>query len=115
VIFTDPHVAAVGLTEEAARDAGIDVLVISKTTAATAGASFVGRETKGSSQLIVDRARDVVIGATFVGTEVAEFLHAATLAVVGEIPLRRLCECVPAFPTRSEIWLTLLEAWEAAA
>jgi len=115
VIFTDPHVAAVGLTEAAARDAGIDVLVISRTTAGTAGASFVGRDTAGSTQLVIDRARDVVIGATFVGIEVADFLHAATIAVVGEIPLRRLFECVPAFPTRSEIWLKLLEAWESAS
>jgi len=114
VIFTDPHVAAVGLTEAAAREAQIDVLVISQPTAGTAGASFVGRSTPGTSQLVVDRARDVVVGATFVGAEIAEFLHAATLAVVGEIPLARLTHCVPAFPTRSEIWLTLLEAWEDA-
>ena len=114
VIFTDPHVAAVGLTEAAAREAQIDVLVISQPTAGTAGASFVGRNTPGTSQLVVDRARDVVVGATFVGAEIAEFLHAATVAVVGEIPLGRLTHCVPAFPTRSEIWLTLLEAWEDA-
>ena len=50
------------------------------------------------------------MGATFTGPEVAEFLHAATIAVVGEVPLDRLFHAVPAFPTRSEVWLYLLEA-----
>jgi len=36
-------------------------------------------------------------------------LHAATVAVVGEIPLERLRHAVPPFPTRSELWLSLLE------
>ena len=52
----------------------------------------------------------MIVGATFTGPEVAEFLHAATIAVVGEVPLERLFHAVPAFPTRSEVWLYLLEA-----
>jgi hypothetical protein len=40
---------------------------------------------------------------------VADFLHAATIAVVAELPLERLRHAVPPFPTRSEIWLSLLE------
>ena len=113
VIFTDPQVAAVGLTEAGARDAGLGVRVVSVGTDATAGASFVGRSTGGASQLVVDAAREVVVGATFVGYEVGEWLHAATIAVVGEVPIERLWDCVPAFPTRSEVWLRLLEAYEA--
>jgi pyruvate/2-oxoglutarate dehydrogenase complex dihydrolipoamide dehydrogenase (E3) component len=113
VIFTDPQVAAVGMTEAAARDAGLDVRTVSFPTSGTAGASFVGRFTPGTAQLVVDASRDVVVGATFVGFEVAEWLHAATIAVVGEIPIARLWDCVPAFPTRSEVWLRLLEAYEA--
>ena len=112
VIFTDPQVAAVGMTEAAARAAGLQVRTVSHPSSGTAGASFVGRSTPGSSQLVVDAARDVIVGATFVGFEVAEWLHAATVAVVGEIPIARLWDCVPAFPTRSEVWLRLLEAHE---
>ena len=52
----------------------------------------------------------MLVGATFTGPEVAEFLHAATIAVVGEVPLERLAHAVPAFPTRSEVWLNLMEA-----
>jgi hypothetical protein len=57
----------------------------------------------------VDEDRGVIVGATFTGPEIAEFLHAATIAVVGEVPLERLFHAVPAFPTRSEVWLYLLE------
>ena len=113
VIFTDPQVAAIGLTEGHARDAGLAVRTVSVPTDATAGASFVGRSTGGASQLVVDTERGVIVGATFVGYEVGEWLHAATIAVVNEIPVDRLWDCVPAFPTRSEVWLKLLEAYEA--
>jgi pyruvate/2-oxoglutarate dehydrogenase complex dihydrolipoamide dehydrogenase (E3) component len=113
VIFTDPQVAAVGMTEAAAREAGLQVRTLSHPSSGTAGASFVGRSAPGSAQLVVDAARDVIVGATLVGFEVAEWLQAATIAVVGEIPIARLWDCVPAFPTRSEVWLRLLEAYEA--
>jgi hypothetical protein len=36
-------------------------------------------------------------------------LHAATIAVVGEVPIGRLQHAVPAFPTISEVWLGLLD------
>ncbi len=78
-----------------------------------AGASFVGRNTAGTSQLVIDRRRDVLVGATFVGPEVADLLHAATIAVVGAVPMPVLLEAVAPFPTRSEIWLKLLERYEA--
>jgi pyruvate/2-oxoglutarate dehydrogenase complex dihydrolipoamide dehydrogenase (E3) component len=113
VIFTDPQVAAVGMTEAAAREAGIDVRTVLHPTSAIAGGSFVGRHTAGATQLVVDGRRDVIVGATFVGFEVAELLHAATVAVVNKIPIAHLWACPAPFPTRSEIWLRLLEAYEA--
>ncbi|MGH2900608.1 MAG: FAD-dependent oxidoreductase, partial [Solirubrobacteraceae bacterium] len=112
VIFTDPQVAAVGMTEEVARDAGLEVRTVAYPTAGTAGSSFVGRATRGTAQIVIDTARDVVVGATFVGFEVGEWLQAATIAVVGEVPIERLWDCVPVFPSRSEVWLRLLEAAE---
>lgn len=112
VIFTDPQVAAVGLTEQQAADQGIDVIAVSHPTSGTAGASFVGRDAPGTTQLVVDRTREVVVGATFTGPEVADLLHAATIAVVGEVPIERLWEAVAPFPTRSELWLKLLERYE---
>jgi dihydrolipoamide dehydrogenase len=111
VIFTDPEVAAVGHTLDRARDAGLDVRAVDHPTAEVAGASFRGRNAPGTSRLVVDERRRVIVGATFTGPEVAESLHAATIAVVGEVPLERLWHAVPAFPTRSEIWLRLMESY----
>jgi pyruvate/2-oxoglutarate dehydrogenase complex dihydrolipoamide dehydrogenase (E3) component len=113
VIFTDPQVAAVGLTLQGAQDRGINARAYDVATSNTAGASFHGRNTPGTSRLVVDEDRSIIVGATFTGTEVAEWLQAATIAVVGEIPMALLREAVPAFPTRSEVWLRLLEHWEA--
>ena len=110
VIFTDPQVAAVGHTLGSAEAAGMVVRAVDVETSGTAGASFVGRNTPGTSRLVIDQVRGVIAGATFVGFEVGEMLHAATIAVVGEVPLERLAHAVPTFPTRSELWLQLLEA-----
>ena len=110
VIFTDPQVAAVGHTLGSAEAAGMVVRAVDVATSGTAGASFVGRNTPGTSRLVIDQVRGVIAGATFVGFEVGEMLHAATIAVIGEVPLDRLAHAVPTFPTRSELWLQLLEA-----
>jgi pyruvate/2-oxoglutarate dehydrogenase complex dihydrolipoamide dehydrogenase (E3) component len=112
VTFTDPQVAAVGKTLEQAREAGIDATAVDVATDGTAGASFYGRETGGTTRIVVDRERGTIVGATFTGFETADFLQAATVAVVGEVPLDRLRHAVAPYPTRSEIWLKLLEAYE---
>ncbi len=111
VVFTDPQVAAVGHTLESAQAAGIDARAVDHETSGVAGGSFYGRGAPGSSRLVVDGRRHLLVGATFVGADVSEFLHAATIAIVGEVPIDRLWHAVPSFPTRSEIWLRLLEAY----
>lgn len=111
VTFTDPQVGAVGKTLEQAQDEGIRVRAVDVETEGTAGGSFVGHSAAGTSRLVVDEDRRVLVGATFVGPEISDFLHAATIAVVGEVPLERLWHAVPAFPTRSEVWLNLLEEY----
>ena len=98
VIFTDPQVAAVGLTFQGAQDSGINARAYDVATSDTAGASFHGRNTPGTSRLVVDEDRSIIVGATFTGTEVAEWLQAATIALVGEIPLALLRE--PSRPSR---------------
>ncbi|MGH2803266.1 MAG: FAD-dependent oxidoreductase, partial [Thermoleophilaceae bacterium] len=109
VIFTDPQVAAVGHTLAAAREGGLNVRAVDVATQGNAGASYYGRDAAGTARLVVDEDRRVVVGATFTGFEVADFLQAATIAVVGEVTIDRLFHAVPPFPTRSEIWLYLLE------
>ena len=111
VVFTEPQVAAVGYTLAAAREAGLDVRCVEAEPGKTAGGSFVGKGVPGTAFLVVDEKRRVVVGATFTGPEVAEMLHAATIAIVAEVPMDRLWHAVPAFPLRSEIWLALMEAY----
>jgi dihydrolipoamide dehydrogenase len=113
VIFTEPQVAAVGLSLQAATDRGLKARAYDVPTSGTAGASFHGRNTPGTSRIVVDERRGVIVGSTFTGTDVAEWLHAATIAIVSRTPIERLWDAIPAFPTRSEIWLKLLERREA--
>ncbi|MCB7136404.1 dihydrolipoyl dehydrogenase family protein [Cellulosimicrobium marinum] len=111
VVFTRPEVAAVGHTEQSARDAGLDVRVVRYDLANVAGSSVRSTDYAGTAQLVVDAAREVVVGATFVGPDAAEMLHAATVAIVGEVPLGRLWHAVPSYPTVSEVWLRFLEEY----
>jgi dihydrolipoamide dehydrogenase len=111
VIFTEPQVAAVGHTLQSAQVAGLNVRAVQTPTEGSAGGSFVGHDAPGTARIVVDEDRRVIVGATFTGVEVAESLHAATIAVIGEVPLGRLWHAVPCFPTRSEMWLNLLEEY----
>jgi dihydrolipoamide dehydrogenase len=111
VTFTDPQVAAVGYTLAKAREAGLNVRAIDVSTSGNAGGSFYGRNAPGTARLVVDEDQGLVVGATITGPEVQDFLHAATIAIVGEVPLERLWHAVPTFPTRSELWLRLLEKY----
>src|SRR4051812_14519799 len=109
VTFTDPEVAAAGRTLAAAQEDGVNARAVDVETSATAGASFHGRNAPGTTRIVVDEDSHVIVGATFVGAETADFLHAATIAVIAEVPLNELWHAVPAFPTRSEVWLKLME------
>ncbi|PJJ71608.1 dihydrolipoamide dehydrogenase [Diaminobutyricimonas aerilata] len=111
VTFTDPEVASVGLTAEAAIAAGHRVRAVDYDLGWVAGASLHADGYRGQARLVVDEDRSVVLGATFVGPDVAELLQAATVAIVGEVPLDRLWHAVPAYPTVNEIWLRLLETY----
>ena len=111
VVFSEPEVAAVGLTEAAARDAGHRVRAVEVEFSSVAGASLHADGYRGRAHVVVDEDRHVLLGMTLVGSDVAELVHAATIAVVGEVPLARLWHAVPSYPTMSEVWLRLLEAY----
>ncbi|UGS36170.1 dihydrolipoyl dehydrogenase family protein [Capillimicrobium parvum] len=110
VTFTDPEVASVGLTAQEAREQHAHVETVDYDIAAVAGASLLRDDYAGQARLVIDADRDVLLGATFAGHGVAELLHSATVAVVGEVPLDVLWHAVPSYPTASEVWLRLLEA-----
>ncbi|GAB3656900.1 dihydrolipoyl dehydrogenase family protein [Streptomyces sparsus] len=111
VVFGPVETAAVGLTAEEASSRGRKVRVVDYELGNVAGASLHGDDYRGRARMIVDEERQVLLGVTFAGPAVSELLHAATVAVVGEVPIERLWHAVPAFPTMSEIWLRLLETY----
>ncbi|MBG6217942.1 dihydrolipoamide dehydrogenase [Arthrobacter sp. CAN_A6] len=110
VVFTDPEIAMVGRTLEQARKAGVNA---SETSLAieVGGSALHSDGYEGWAQMVVDEDRKVLVGMTFAGPDVAELLHAATIAIVGEVPLDRLWHAVPSYPTISEVWLRLLEKY----
>ncbi|MEU4360826.1 NAD(P)/FAD-dependent oxidoreductase [Promicromonospora sp. NPDC023987] len=111
VIFSDPEIATVGHTAASAQAAGISVRAVEHDLGAVAGAALHADGYTGRATMIVDEDRKVVVGFTVVGPDVAELLHAATIAVAAEVPIDRLWHAVPAYPTLSEVWLRLLEAY----
>jgi dihydrolipoamide dehydrogenase len=113
VTFTDPQVAAVGKTLDEALEAGLNARAVDAPTDGTPGASFHGKGTGGVSRLVVDEDKGTIVGATFTGFETAELLQAATVAIVAAVPIARLRHALAAFPTRSEVWLKLLEKYES--
>ncbi|PSL38900.1 dihydrolipoamide dehydrogenase [Labedella gwakjiensis] len=109
VVFTEPEVATVGLTSTAATEAGYPVRVVDYDLGSVAGAAVHSDGYSGAVRAVIDTERRVILGMTFVGQDVSEMLHAATIAVVGEVSLDRLWHAVPAYPTMNEVWLRLLE------
>ncbi|MFD0205717.1 dihydrolipoyl dehydrogenase family protein [Saccharothrix carnea] len=110
VVFTDPEVASVGWTEAQAREAGLEIRVVDLDIA-VAGSSLHADGYRGKARMIVDERKRTLVGVTFAGPDVAELIHAATIAIVGEVTVDRLWHAVPAYPTISEVWLRLLEAY----
>lgn len=111
VVFTDPQVAAVGLTEAQARAQGVRVRTVQYDIGRLGGAATLGRGIRGTSQLVIDEDRRIIVGATFVGPAAGELLHAATIAIIGEVTLDQLWHAIPTYPTLSEAWLRLLEEY----
>jgi dihydrolipoamide dehydrogenase len=112
VIFTDPQVAAVGMTLAAALKQGTPAVAIDLPTGSSAGSTFIGHGAPGMSRFVVDTERNVLLGVTFVGPEVADFLQAASVAVIAKVTLSTLAHAIAPFPTRSELWLSFLEQYE---
>jgi dihydrolipoamide dehydrogenase len=111
VVFTLPQVASVGLTSAQAAESGRPHRVVEYEMGNVAGSSLFADGYTGRAVAVVDTEREVLLGVTFVGPGVAEMLQAATIAVVGEVPLARLWHAVPAYPTMNEVWLRLLETY----
>ncbi|MEU6218915.1 NAD(P)/FAD-dependent oxidoreductase [Streptomyces sp. NPDC047022] len=111
VVFTDPEAAAVGLSLAEAEEAGRRVRAVDVDLRSVAGAGLYADGYRGRARMVVDLDSETLLGVTFVGPGVGEMIHSASIAVAGEVPINRLWHAVPSYPTISEVWLRLLEAY----
>ncbi|GAA3824638.1 dihydrolipoyl dehydrogenase family protein [Streptomyces phyllanthi] len=111
VVFTDPEAAAVGLSLAEAEQAGHRVRAVDVDFASVAGAGLYADGYRGRARMVVDLEKEILRGVTFVGPGVGELIHSASIAVAGQVPIGRLWHAVPSYPTISEVWLRLLEAF----
>jgi dihydrolipoamide dehydrogenase len=111
VVFTDPQVASAGLTEAAAAERGTAVDCVEVPMSSAAGYGLLRDDAPGRAKLVLEAATGRLLGATFAGTEVAELLHAATVAIVGRLDAEQLWHAVPSYPTAAEVWLRLLDEY----
>jgi dihydrolipoamide dehydrogenase len=108
VMFTVPNLAAVGTTEDQARERGIDVITSEWDLADTAAPYSHGHEHPGWAKLVFAASSRRLIGATFVSSDAGEMIHAATIAIIGEMTIESLRHAIAPFPTHSEVWTPLL-------
>lgn len=103
VVFTSPEVATVGLSEEAAKELGLDYRVGKCQFGANSKAVAMG-ETEGLVKVLTD-ATGVIIGAHIMGPHAADLLAAASLAVKERLTAAQVASTIHAHPTLSEAWL----------
>ncbi len=112
VFFCDPPAGMVGLTADHAERAGHRIRVVDVDLGAKViGAQLFADGYTGRARMVVDEDHGYLLGVTFVGPGIEELLHSATVAVASQVPVSRLWHAVPCFPSISEVWLRLLEAY----
>jgi dihydrolipoamide dehydrogenase len=113
VVFCDPEIAAVGLTEDQARERAIDVTAIHVDLPEVLARPWTYEtEPRGELTLVADRERKVLVGAWAVAPLAGEWIHFAALAIKAQIPISVLRDAVPQFPTYSEGYQKGLERLE---
>jgi pyruvate/2-oxoglutarate dehydrogenase complex dihydrolipoamide dehydrogenase (E3) component len=111
VIFTDPEVAAVGLTEAQAREQGLRVAATTIDVATSIARPYTyEQDPTGSFGVVIDLDRDVLVGAWAVAPLASEWIHQAVLAIRAEVPVPVLTDTIAQFPSYSEAFGTALRA-----
>jgi pyruvate/2-oxoglutarate dehydrogenase complex dihydrolipoamide dehydrogenase (E3) component len=110
VIFADPEIAAVGLTEARAREAGIDLITAEIDLAESIARPWTyEKDPAGTLGILADRDQQVLVGAWAVAPLAGEWIHQAALAIRARIPIETLLDQVAQFPTYTEGYLQALE------
>jgi len=110
VVFCDPEIATVGLTEEAARDQGLDVATATiDLSAMLARPITYEQDPRGHLGVVADRTKKILVGAWAVAPLASEWIHEAVLAIRAQLPIDVLIDTVAQFPSYSEGYLLALE------
>ena len=110
VVFCDPEIATVGLTEEEARDQGLDVATATLDLAAMLARPITyEQDPRGHLGVVADRATKTLVGAWAVAPLASEWIHEAVLAIRAQLPIDVLIDTVAQFPSYSEGYLLALE------
>lgn len=113
MVFSDPEVAGVGLTEAQAREQGKEVASATVVLPEVLARPWTYEEDpRGEVGLIADRGRGVLVGAWAVAPLAGEWIHLAALAIRAEVPVETLVDYVAQFPTYTEAYLKALERLE---
>jgi glutathione reductase (NADPH) len=97
-VFTIPELTRVGLSEQEARDRGVDIQVRYRDTGAWYSNYRIG-ETVAASKILIDRASDRIVGAHLLGPEYGELINVFALAIKLGLTSRQLRSMPAAYPT----------------
>jgi pyruvate/2-oxoglutarate dehydrogenase complex dihydrolipoamide dehydrogenase (E3) component len=100
-MFIDPQLGRVGLTEQEARDQGLDVLVAKIPMSYVSRAVELG-ETRGLMKAVVDAETGQILGCSVLGIEGGEIMAMIQIAMLGKMPYTALRDAVFAHPTLAE-------------
>jgi len=114
VTYTDPEVASVGLSEAAAREQGIDVVVASADPGETAR-GYIHDFHQGVIKLVGDRKRGILVGATLVTPRGGEILGELVLAIKARTPLAMLGDLIHPYPAFNRVLGAVLQELAAKA
>lgn len=110
VIFTDPEIATVGLTEAQAKEQGFDPIV-GRFPFTALGRALLAGETEGFTKIVADKASDLVLGVHIVGAEASDMISEGALAIEMGATLEDIGFTIHPHPTLPE---SIMEAAEAA-
>ncbi len=107
-LYTDPELAAVGMSEEEAREKGLENIKIGKFPFTACGRAATQDEPDGAVKIIAAGEDEIVIGVHILGAHASELIQEGTLAVAKGIKASELAELIHPHPTMNEA------VWEAS-
>ena len=100
-IYTLPEIACVGMTEEAAKEAGLNVRV-GKSIMQTNGKSLVAMQTRGFIKVVYDEDNDRLVGAQLMCARATDIINELSDAIVNKLSKKQLLAVIRPHPTFGE-------------